>query len=316
LGTLACKQPPLPLLRIGDWHIDPVAGQISRNGETVRLEARALKLLLTLAQRPGETVSIDELLEHVWTGVVVTPDSVYQAVATLRRLLGDDPKQPRYITTVPRLGYRMIAAVIDTAAEANEAAADACGPLQLVSCGPDKPARSRQPWVTIGALVAGVSLMTGLIFLRALSPPTGATGGSRLSVGVAPFVDLTPSMDQDQLADEMTEGVADRLSRNPDVHTPGFRSSYYLIGKSVSVAEAARTLAVRYIVDGSIRRSGDTLRVAARLVRADSGVVLWSQISEQPLQKLNDVQDRIAVAVTATLMKVDGPGGPTGLLSH
>src|SRR5579859_303904 len=98
-------------LRIGAWCVDPKTGQMSRDGATVRVEARMLRLLLCLAERPGEVVSVDDLLSQVWTGVVVTPDSVYQAIASLRRMLGDDPKQPAYIATVPRLGYRMVAPV-------------------------------------------------------------------------------------------------------------------------------------------------------------------------------------------------------------
>jgi hypothetical protein len=70
-----------------------------------------MRLLVCLAEHAGEVVSIDDLLSQVWSEVVVTPDSVYQAVASLRRLLGDDPKQPTYIATVPRLGYRMVATV-------------------------------------------------------------------------------------------------------------------------------------------------------------------------------------------------------------
>ena len=292
-------------MQIGDWQVDPVAGQISRNGETVRIEARTLKLLLVLAQRPGETISIDELLEQVWAGVVVTPDSVYQAVATLRRLLGDDPKQPRYIATVPRLGYRLIAPVVATseAVGGPPAVPGLLGPE--ASSPPGKAVRSRHLAVRIGAVLVGVGLIAGLV-LRAADFSAGPTNVSQLTVGVAPFVDLTPTMDQDQLADEMTEGVADRLSRNPALHTPGFRSSYYLIGKPVSVTQAGRKLAVAYVVDGSVRRSGDTIRIAARLVRTDSGVVLWSQVSEQPLQKLNLAQDDIARSVTAALMKLGG----------
>src|SRR5579862_2835923 len=98
-------------LRIGGWRVDPKSGQISRNGETARLEARSMRLLLCLAEHAGEVVSIDGLLNEVWSGVNVAPDSVYQAVTSLRRVLGDDPKQPTYIATVPRLGYRMVATV-------------------------------------------------------------------------------------------------------------------------------------------------------------------------------------------------------------
>src|ERR1700734_921801 len=104
-------QPSGTSLRIGAWRVNPASGQISREGETVRVEARTMRLLLCLAEHAGEVVSIDALLEHVWTGVIVTPDSVYQAIPSLRRLLGDDAKQPTYIATVPRLGYRMVATV-------------------------------------------------------------------------------------------------------------------------------------------------------------------------------------------------------------
>jgi DNA-binding winged helix-turn-helix (wHTH) protein/TolB-like protein len=292
-------------VHIGDWHIDSVAGRISRNGETVRLEARTLKLLLVLARRPGETVSVDELLDDVWSGVVVTPDSVYQAVATLRRLLGDDPKLPRYIATVPRLGYRLIAAVSHTSEDAAARPERAGVSEPQVPGVPDRRARSRRPAWTIGAVVAGITLTTALIFLRG-ELSAGPRGASQVSVGVAPFVDLTPSMDQDQLADDMTVGVADRLGRNPAFHTAGFRSSYALIGKHVSAEQAGRTLGVAYVVDGSVRRSGDIVRIVARLVRTDSGVVLWSQVSEQPLQKLDVAQEDVARDVSTTLMNIAG----------
>src|SRR5215216_6743436 len=105
------ERPPPTTLRIGDWFVNPLTGEIARGGERVRLEARTMRLLLCLAETPGEVVSIDALLNQVWSGVVVTPDSVYQAIAALRRLLGDDAKQPAYIVTVPRLGYRLVAPV-------------------------------------------------------------------------------------------------------------------------------------------------------------------------------------------------------------
>src|ERR1700687_4873479 len=105
------ERPPTAMLRIGAWCVNPTSGQISRDGETARVEVRTMRLLLCLAAHPGEVVSIDDLLSQVWSEVIVAPDSVYQAVASLRRLLGDDPKQPTYIATVPRLGYRMVATV-------------------------------------------------------------------------------------------------------------------------------------------------------------------------------------------------------------
>src|SRR5258708_25545613 len=105
------ERPPTTLLQIGDWCINPTSAEISKDGETARLEIRTMRLLLCLAEHAGDVVSIDDLLNQVWAGVAVTPDSVYQAVASLRRQLGDDSKQPTYIATVPRLRYRIVAKV-------------------------------------------------------------------------------------------------------------------------------------------------------------------------------------------------------------
>ncbi len=93
-------------LRIGAWRVDPMLDEMSKDGNTVKLERRAMQLLLCLAEHAGQVVSIEQLLDQVWTGVVVTPDSVYHAVAALRRMLGDDSHDPAYIANVPRRGYR------------------------------------------------------------------------------------------------------------------------------------------------------------------------------------------------------------------
>src|ERR1700704_5713895 len=105
------ERPSATLLRIGAWCVNPTSCEISRDGDSARVEVRTMRLLVCLVEHAGEVVSIDQLLNEVWPGVIVTQDSVYQSVASLRRLLGDDPKQPTYIATVPRLGYRLVAPV-------------------------------------------------------------------------------------------------------------------------------------------------------------------------------------------------------------
>ncbi len=99
------------LLRIADLRVDPALDEICRAGHTIKLEPKAMQLLMCLAERAGEVVSVEELLDLVWKDVVVSSDSVYAAVAALRRTLGDDPKTPKYIANVVRRGYRLIAPV-------------------------------------------------------------------------------------------------------------------------------------------------------------------------------------------------------------
>jgi transcriptional activator of cad operon len=267
------------MLRIGDWCVNPAAGVISRNGQTVRLEARTMRLLLCLADHAGEVVSIDDLLSEVWSGVIVTPDSVYQAVASLRRLLGDDSKRPTYVATVPRLGYQMVATV---------------GPWT-------EPNRS---W-RMGALAAAGALCLALIagsaflFLGGGSP--AATRRPQKSVAVLPFLDLTEGMKEEEFADGVTEELIDKLIKIPGLRVPPPTSSFYFKNKKKPVADIAKALRVAYVLDGSVRKSGARLRVAARLIRADTGNVVWSESYDRPWGDILTVQDDIAGKVTSAL---------------
>ncbi len=296
-------------LRVGAWCVDPVAGQISRDGETIRVDARAMRLLQYLAERSGQVISVDELLDRVWSGVVVTPDSVYQAVASLRRMLGDDPKQPTYIATVPRLGYRLVAPVgpwIDPATTADPAPISD-GELRDVAA----PNAGRRASHGRRKLLAGATL--GLVLLAALAfftgkiahdtkaaPPAAATASAR-SVAVLAFLDLTEEMDQEYFGDAMTEDLIDQLSRTPGLRVSPPRSSFYFKNKQATVGEIADALEVAYVLDGSLRESGSTLRVTARLIRADGGFIVWSQSYERPLDDMTMIRDDIVNHVIEAL---------------
>src|SRR5215472_11713825 len=99
------------ILRIGEWRVDPDLDELSREGQTIRLEPRPMRLLLYLAAHAGRVVDVPQLLDEVWPNVIVTHGSVYQAIAQLRRILGDESEHPKYIQNLPRLGYRLIAPV-------------------------------------------------------------------------------------------------------------------------------------------------------------------------------------------------------------
>jgi TolB-like protein/DNA-binding winged helix-turn-helix (wHTH) protein len=282
-------QPPPKTLRIGDWFVNPLSGEIARGEERVRLEARTMRLLLCLAETPGEVVSIEALLNQVWSGVVVTPDSVYQAVAALRRLLGDDAKQPAYIVTVPRLGYRLVA------------------PVEPLAGAPAVPRPARASSRMYAVLALGILIVVGsltyyLIAARntAGQAATDSAAGAK-AIAVLPFLDLTDDMNEEPFADGMTEELINKLSKVKGLHVPAPTASFYFKGKQLTVAEIARSLHVTYVLDGSVRKSGETLRVAARLVRADDGYVVWSEHYDRPVDDKLMVQDDIASEVTSAL---------------
>src|SRR5271167_2891030 len=105
------KSPDNHVIRIGAWRVDPALDEISKDGNTVKLEPKTMRLLVCLAEHAGQVLSVEQLLDRVWRDVVVTPNSLYHAVAELRRVLGDDPKEPSYIVNVLRRGYRLVAPV-------------------------------------------------------------------------------------------------------------------------------------------------------------------------------------------------------------
>ena len=176
---------PKTRLQIGAWRVDPPSGEIMKDGETVRLDVRAMRLLVCLAQHGPGVVSIDELLKQVWPDVLVTADSVYQTVGSLRRVLGDDPKQPKYIATVPRLGYRLVASVkpwVDPSPGHAEP-------------GAELPVRRHVIWVVgTGLCLAVVAAL--LVLVNGAQANRGGlrAAGTEQSIAVLPFLDLNEKM--------------------------------------------------------------------------------------------------------------------------
>jgi TolB-like protein/DNA-binding winged helix-turn-helix (wHTH) protein len=275
-------------LRIGDWRLDSQLGQLSRGHTVEKLEARTLRLLQYLANRAGETVSIDELLDNVWSGVVVTQDSVYQAITALRRLLGDDPKNPRYIVTVPRLGYRLVASVRPWVDEAETLAVENPAP--------------RKHWhrMLSGASVIGGVLVALLVasWLKPDSLPAAKT------VAVLPFLDLTTQeMKEEYFADGLTEELINRLSKLPGFGVPSATASFRYKNTALAPRQLGDELHVRYLLDGSLRESGDTMRISARLLRASDGFVMWTESYDRPKTDRVKIQDEIATEVAGAIGK-------------
>lgn len=280
-------------LRVGGWQLNVPANEISKSGVTERLHPRLMRLLLCLAERPREIVSTDVLLKVVWNEVVVTPDSVYQAIASLRRVLGDDPKKPNYILTVPRVGYQLIAPV---------GPADAFGLSTLQSSHAEHsesvtPVLHRRVVAAAGVAATVIAAAAGIMAVYYHGRlPTSET------VAVLPFLDLTSeAMDQEYFADGITEELIDRLSKVQGLRVPSASASFYYKGKTMPVAEIAKALGVDYVLDGSVRQSGATYRVAARLLRAKDGYVSWTETYDRDAKDQLLVQEDIANEVAKTL---------------
>jgi TolB-like protein/DNA-binding winged helix-turn-helix (wHTH) protein/thioredoxin-like negative regulator of GroEL len=299
-------------LQIGEWTVHPALDCITRGTETQKLEPRAMRLLLCLADSAGAVVSVDRLLAEVWPDVVVGSASVYQAVSQLRKVLGDADPSPTYIATVPRKGYRLIASV-------ERATAPAHAPEAPVM--PTGTATSRRVWVVAGVVAALASAAAYFLGDKAwLSQHTTGRGETPVATGdksiaVLPFVDMSEKKDQEYFSDGLAEELIEQLGKTPGLKVIARTSSFSFKGKSDDIPTIALKLKVANVLEGSVRRSGNHLRVSTQLIRADSGQPLWSETFDREFKDVFTIQDEIGAAVV-TALKVQLNGGSTAARGH
>jgi transcriptional activator of cad operon len=290
-------------LQIGEWIVNPSLDSISKGTETQKLEPRTMRLLLCLADAAGEVVSVDRLLNEVWTGVVVGSASVYQAVSQLRKLLGDVDPEPTYIATVPRKGYRLIAAVkrldppsaitssvgVATPAEASPAAA---APL---------PARRRSRLRLILGAAAIIALIVVGTVIWQRSSTVKIMAASANSIAVLPFIDMTADKSDESFCDGLTEELSSWLAQIPTLLVVARTSAFAFRGQAEDARKIGKALDISHMLEGSIRRSGDRMRITVKLIDARTGYRLWSQDFDRPVDDAIKIQEDISRSVAATL---------------
>jgi TolB-like protein len=236
-------------------------------------------------------------------------------VAALRKALGDDTKEPTYIANVVRRGYRLLAPVtscVEPDPVRGQAPASPAipveSPISPVISTPRPRASARWLWISLTiALVVGAGFLGGSFFwyrerhsgLRASDAATPELRAQ--SVAVLPFLDLSDTRDQQYFADGLTEELIDRLASVPRLHVVARSSSFYFKGKQATVTEIARTLGVSYLLEGSVRKAGNGIRITTHMVRGDDGYDLWSETYDRPLADIFNIQDEIAGAVVQVL---------------
>lgn len=297
---------------IGDFHVDPALDEISKEGVTTKLEPRAMQLLVCLAERAGQVLSVEQLLDLVWKDVVVSTDSVYQAVASLRRILGDDAKDPKYIANVTRRGYRLIAAVKELDPKPATSAPATVGPA----------APRRKPWRDWFLLTVVLFICTALAYLVAdrfwgtghsgtsagdtvarttAEPAAAAFSPPPHSIAVLPFVNISGDQEQEYFSDGLTEELLNSLSRINELQVGARTSSFSFRGEHPDIATVAHKLNVAAVLEGSVRRSAHTVRITAQLVNGITGFHLWSETYDRDLGDVLKLQSEIAIAVAGAL---------------
>ncbi len=288
-------------LRVGAWWIEPDSGQLVSGDETVRVEPKAMEVLVYLASRPGEVISREDLEHHVWRGALVGYDAVTNTIIKLRKALGDNAREPRYIVTVPKRGYRLVAPV---GLGHEESARDQDRPEYPM---PPQPGRKRSSvrrtaWslaIMVAVVLAGAALL--VYRSRDNEQPLAQDLTRSQSIVVLPFENLSDDAEQEIFADGITEDIITDLSRLSGLQVIAGNTSFTYKGRRVKPRELRADLQVDFVLDGSIRRQGDALRINAQLVDARTGFQKWAARFDRPIGELFDVQDAVTGSIADAL---------------
>ena len=291
----------------------------------VEIGSRALDVLGVLLQRPGELVSRDEIMVVAWPGTVVEDNNLTVQISTLRRILDQERAEGSCIQTIPGRGYRFIAPVTRAEAASPLASVRLSGngsgqiagngqSRDVVTPGPtggvahprtsQMPPRFRRGVMAsaIGALVLVAAAAVGIWY----SPWSGdAHPAPRLSIIVLPFANLGNDPEQQYFADGITEDLTTDLSRIAGMVVISRTTACTYRGKPIDVRQIGRELNVRYVLEGSVRRSGDRIRCNAQLIDAETDAHIWAErfdlLAQDLLWLQDEVTGRIAIALDLEL---------------
>jgi len=299
-GTESPPAPGADGLRVGGWMVEPALNELSSAGRVVKLEPKAMSVLMVLADRPGQVVSREALLSAVWPGVVVGDDSLTQVVIKLRKALGDVPDKPAYIQTISKRGYRLIAPVVRSAQVAS------------ASIAPDSTLLSarrmrRLAWIAATGLAvllvaaAGIwwsnnERMSGVAPGAVTIPSSEAARTARPTVTIRPFEALGDDPQSVLLARGITADLLTDLSK---------LSGLWVIDVAPLGKQATESPTdvppIRYVVSGTVERVDERLRLNVYLTDAQTGKQLWSERFDRAQSGLFAIQDELGPKILQIL---------------
>lgn len=274
------------VFRFEGYLLDAARRSLRRADQVIELRPRSFEVLAYLVGAAGRAVSKDELLESCWPGVVVTEDSLTRCISDIRQALGDDGQ--RIIKTLPRRGYVFVAALQPT------------GDGVASGTGRATPAARWRRWPWVAVAVLALATAAGIAAWQWGSSSAVAT--PRLSIVVMPLASRASGQQQpDYLAEAMAEEITADLSRIPDAVVIARSSAESYRGKAVDARQVGRELGVRYVLEGQLDRSDETVRLALQLVDAANGRTLWSERIEGERRDLADLHRRVTATVANAL---------------
>jgi TolB-like protein/DNA-binding winged helix-turn-helix (wHTH) protein/Flp pilus assembly protein TadD len=303
------------------FRLDTANHFLWRNGDRVPVAPKAFDVLTYLVEHAGRVVTQDEILEALWSETYVNPEVLRKYILEVRKALGDRPDKPEFIETLPKRGYRFIAPVIDESATEltasptplpiEEHATEQSVEAKAASTERESFFSRRILWklTVIPVLVLVAAAGIGAYF-RVARNRANVPALNKNSIAVLPFADMSPAKDQEYFSEGLAEQLINSLAKVSGLKVIGRSSSFQFRGKNEGLRDVGRKLGVANILEGSVRREGNRVRITAELIKADDGFQLWSQTYDREIKDIFAVQDEIALATTEALqLKLLGGNG-------
>ena len=309
--------------RFGDFSLDCGKFELRRDGQRLKLERKPFELLVLLVTKHGQVITREEIANRLWEQEVFVDieHGINTAIRKIRQTLGDSPDLPQYVQTISGSGYRFIATVTGGEAEvtaptqSSEVPIEPPVPAEIAAAPANPPAvKPRQKLGLVAALCASVIVVIAIFTLG--SHPLAARflhRDSRAAIGslaVLPLQNLTGDSGEEYFADGMTDELITELARIPNLRVVSRTSVMAEKGVRRSLPEIAHQLGVDAIVEGSIARSGDRIRITAQLIDARTDRHVWAQSFEGPGSDVLSLQDSVAQQIATQARLVLAPPSP------
>jgi TolB-like protein/DNA-binding winged helix-turn-helix (wHTH) protein/Tfp pilus assembly protein PilF len=293
------NEPSRASYEFGPFSLDAGKRLLWRNGEPVPLAPKVLETLLALIENRERVLTKDELLEQVWGDTSVEEGGLTRNVSILRKTLGEKPDDHQYIVTVPARGYRFVADVRETKGKGAALGAGLpAGPA--VAKEPDTDSRPRAMWwVRRWVVPAGLAALAVAAIVYLLRPVRATEPGrpAITSLAVLPLENLSGDPAQDYFADGVTEALIGHLARIRALRVVSRTSVMRFKGTQRSLSEITRALNVDAVIEGSVHRTGDRVRISVQLIHAPTDTHLWAREYERELTDVLKLQGDVARAV-------------------
>jgi TolB-like protein/DNA-binding winged helix-turn-helix (wHTH) protein len=263
------------------------------------------RLLAHLIANRHRVVTRDELYDTIWNGRIVAESALYSRIKSARAAIGDEGQAQDQIRTVSRTGYQFVAEVAEAGSKNGHVAppsgpGEAAGANQVSAPVAQSAHWSKWKYLAVGAAVSVLLVVAIGLVMRVETPAPATTAATVPTIAVLPFMDMSPNNDQEYFVDGLTEELTDHLSRLPGLRVVARTSTFAYKGRHEDLRTVARTLGVQNLLEGSVRRDGDLLRITAQLIDS-TGKHIWSQTYDRRRADIFAIQEEVSNAIAAVL---------------